>query len=337
MKKINLKNSKEKGKFRNYFFKFLFFNFMIFGSCFLTIKQLSKNNIDFKSRDYIDFFINKSFNKRTKYSFVVRESLKFVNGVDFKNPSTLIDKKFKIDNEKKERKLKKDATAADDDYNYSSYEKLTSFISNPSDNEVSNPIVYIYNTHQLETYFNDNSYTITPNIMMTSYLLSEKLNKKKINTIVEDTNINEFIKISNLNTNEPYEVSRIFINNAKNKYPSLKYFIDIHRDSVSKNISTTVINNKNYARVLFVLGTSNKTYTDNEKIMNDLDKISDDLYPGLSRGIFNRETKNWNLVYNQDLSPNAILIEVGSKENNMEEVLNTVDALSNILEKYLKG
>ena len=40
-------------------------------------------------------------------------------------------------------------------------------------------------------------------------------------------------------------------------------------------------------------------------------------------------------AYNQDLSGNAMLIEVEAKENTIDEVLNTVDAISN-LKNYIK-
>ena len=46
----------------------------------------------------------------------------------------------------------------------------------------------------------------------------------------------------------------------KSTYSSLKYYIDIHRDSVSKNITTVNINNKNYAKILFVVGLEHNNY-----------------------------------------------------------------------------
>ena len=85
------------------------------------------------------------------------------------------------------------------------YEKITSYVENPlKDKE--NPVIYLYNTHQLETYSNsgfENS-NVNPNVLMASYLLAESLNKSNINTIVEDTNINEFNRISGINDNDFY-------------------------------------------------------------------------------------------------------------------------------------
>lgn len=339
MKKVNLKKSSSKKKFRFIIVKFLFLVVLVYLTYALTLKYLISNNMDITDEKYVSFLINESYKKKSTYSFIVNESLKLMSGIDLTKPHTILDSKMKSDSVVSSDKKEKDAKAGEDDYDSSAYEKLTSYISNPSDSEVSNPEVYIYNTHQLETYSESGleNFNVTPNIMMTSYLLSEKLNKLGVSSIVEDTNISEFIKISNLDTKDPYAVTRIFVNNAKNKYPSLKYFIDIHRDSVSKDISTCMVDGKNYARILFVIGSSNPSYTENEKLAKKLDEISDNLYPCMSRGIYERETKGWDIVYNQDLSNNAILIEVGAKENTIDEVLNTVDALSNVLKKYIKG
>ena len=46
---------------------------------------------------------------------------------------------------------------------------------------------------------------------------------------------------------------------------------------------------------------------------------------------------NVNGIYNQDLSPNTLLIEVGGVDNTIEEVYNTIEALANVLNKYIKG
>ena len=49
-----------------------------------------------------------------------------------------------------------------------------------------------------------------------------------------------------------------FLENKKNEYNSLEYFLDIHRDSVNGNITTTEINGVKYAKVMFVLGLENE-------------------------------------------------------------------------------
>ena len=336
MNKIVLKNKSKKKKLSFKIFKFLFFVAIIFSSSILTIKYLINNKLDITQEEYVNYLLNKSYNKDNNSNFIIQESLKLLTNIDLKNPSTLLDSKMKSN--KTNIKYTKDANANEDEYNSSVYEKLTSYVTNPLE-EAKNPVVYIYNTHQLETYSNigiENT-NVTPNVMMASYLLAEKLNSNGINTIVEDTNVSEFIRISNLASDGFYSATRLFIKDAINDHNTIKYFIDLHRDSVSKDISTCTIDNKNYARILFVLGSSNPNASQNRQFMEKLDTIADTLYPGLSRGIYEKSTPNWPLVYNQDLSTGAILIELGAKENTIDEVLNTTDALSNILKKYIKG
>ena len=46
---------------------------------------------------------------------------------------------------------------------------------------------------------------------------------------------------------------------------------------------------------------------------------------------------NVNGVYNQDISSFCILIEVGGVDNTVEEVYQTMNALSNVISTYIKG
>lgn len=338
MKKLHLKKDVSKKKLnKKKILFFLFFTFFIYLSYSLSLKYFVKKNIDIKGEEYVNFLLDESYDKKKKnYSFIVNESLKLFSKLDLSKPETLLDSKISSVNIK-ENKIKEVYTD-EDEYNLSDYEKVTSYISNENVNDVKDPVVYIYNTHQLETYSNQSleSYNITPNVMMSSYLLKEKLTKNGVNTIVEDTNMAEFIRVSGVTHNQFYGSSRIFMQNAMKKYPSLKYFIDIHRDSISKNISTIQIDGKDYARILFVIGKSNSTYEQNEIVSRKIsDKINKE-YPKLSRGIYERVTNDWKEAYNQDLSPNSMLIEVGAKENTIDEVLNTVDVLSKILSEYIK-
>lgn len=337
MGKIKLKN-KTKKNLNTKPIKFLFSLFIVLVSSFFTLTYLINNTSNITKEEYVDYLLNKINNKNTN-NFIVNESIKLLSNIDLNNPSTLLDKKLK-NNENTIYTLKqeKDAKAQEDNYDENVYNKITSYIENNT-SEKDNPIIYLYNSHQLETYSNQGfeNNNITPNVLMTSYLLSEELNKQGIPTIVEDTNISEFIKMSNLSSDSFYASTRIFLKNTMNKYQTVKYFVDIHRDSVTKNISTTSIDNKNYARVLFVLGTTNPKYKENEKIMLSLDSLLDKYYPNLSRGIYNRPTPSWPDSYNQDLNSGVILIEVGGKENTIEEVSNTVLALSDVIKKYIKG
>ena len=121
-----------------------------------------------------------------------------------------------------------------------------------------------------------------------------------------------------------------------NKYSSLKYFVDLHRDSITREYSVATINGKSYAKVMFVIGTNHDNWQANYKLSNDLNNLIKKYYPGLSRNIMKKTGTGVNGIYNQNLSPNCILIEVGGVDNTIEEVYNTIDALTDIIFKYLK-
>ena len=205
--------------------------------------------------------------------------------------------------------------------------------------EVTEPIVYLYNTHQLEEYKQENqeSYNVTPNVMMLSYIVREKLNDKGIPTIVEENDVSAFLQANNWSYASSYKVTKLLMEDAKTKNPTLKYFIDLHRDSVSKSISTATIAGKNYAKILFIIGLENPNYQENLTVTTTINNMLEEKYPGITRGIYKKEGKGVNGVYNQDFDKNTILFEVGGPENTIEEVLNTADAISTVLAEYIKG
>ena len=69
-------------------------------------------------------------------------------------------------------------------------------------------------------------------------IILSKLKKYDISSLVEEGSIKDILDTNNWNYASSYKVSRMYLENAKKNNPSLKYFIDIHRDSVNKNIST---------------------------------------------------------------------------------------------------
>lgn len=199
------------------------------------------------------------------------------------------------------------------------------------------PIVYIYNTHQTEKYNSTREMNLNYSVLDASYALKEELNKYNISSLVENGSIMDILNTNNWSYAYSYVVSRMYLEKAKKNIPTLKYFIDLHRDSVNKNISTVEINNKKYARTMFLLGLENQNYKENEIILNKLEQWMNKNYKGLSRGIYKKSGPGVNGVYNQDFSINCILIEVGGEENTFEEVNNTIEVIAKMLNEYIKG
>ena len=199
------------------------------------------------------------------------------------------------------------------------------------------PSIYIYNSHQGETYSREylEEHNIVPDVLMASNMLKDKLEKNGINSIVEESDILAYMKQNNLNHAGSYKASRYFLNKAINNYQSVELFIDLHRDAATHQVSTTTINDKPCAKVLFVIGLENPNYEKNLKVVTHLNNIILEKYPSLTRGIMKKQGYGVNGIYNQDLRYNVILIEIGGNENNIEEVNNTLDLIAIVLEEYL--
>ena len=307
---------------------------IIYLSLSLTFYYSMKNNKMITNEEFIIFLLNNgnaNFTKDYKFTNVINKTVNYILKIDFTNPVSLFNGTILNSSNNQDK---------DDDefYDIDKLKEISSYISDPNKIDEHNPLIYLYNSHQLENYNNYNLeiYGITPNVLMASYLLKEKLNERGLSTIVEDTNLTEFITLNNWSYNNSYKASRIFLLDKKNTYPSLKYFIDIHRDSVNREISTVKISNQNYARILFVVGLEHNKYQKNLDFTNKLNDISNKLYPGLSRGVLKKSGEGVDGIYNQDVNENVILIEIGGIDNNIEEVLNTINALCDILQRYIK-
>ena len=195
------------------------------------------------------------------------------------------------------------------------------------------PLVYIYNSHQTEEYTPSSfvEYSVMPTVQMNNYILEEKLEEANYNTIVEEKNIKQVLNEHGWNYAGSYNASRIFLEEAKKNYPTLKYFIDVHRDSLPKERTTVTIDNKNFASILFLIGLENPDYSENLAFTEKINEKINEKYPTLSKGIYKKQGEGVNGVYNQDFSPFTILVEMGGPENTIDEILNTSLAFSECL------
>lgn len=203
---------------------------------------------------------------------------------------------------------------------------------NSEEENNTNPIVYIYNTHDTETYSLPfvSDYSITPTVKVAAYILKDYLNDFKIESTVEKRKIKDYLNKNKLNYTYSYLASRNYMKDEL-KIHDYKILIDLHRDSATKKYTSYEKDGKKYARIMFVLGHDYKTYKKNEEFMNKLNTKINKYYKGLSRGIFVRKTSR----YNQDLSNYAILIEVGGVDSTLEEINNSMYAFAKILSEFI--
>lgn len=335
--KMNLKTPKQRKKNK---LKYFFYLIIIYFSFAYTFYYSTQKSDKINNEAFINFLINggKVDNlSNFKVTNLINSTMNFILNIDITNPTSLLNSSILKQNKKEEKTIKLEHN---DDYsNLEDLKEVSEYINDPNPTDINNPIIYIYNTHQLENYNNKNLeiYGITPNVLMASYILKEKLNKMGLSTIVEDTNIYEFLNVNGWDYASSYKATRLLILDKKNKYSSLKYFIDLHRDSVSKELTTVSINDKTYAKVLFVVGLEHDNYKSNLELATNINNLINKYYPNLSRGILKKEGEGVDGIYNQDLSSNSMLIEVGGVDNNIEEVFNTIEALSVVLNYYING
>ena len=307
--------------------KLLFLIFVFIISFIYTIKFLDKVNLDVDDL-FLLSIIDSSNN--LEGDGISSEIVDYVIKLDFLNPVSLIKNNYKGLVTKPVVSNKEEINNVIQNENSSS-EDLTI-----NDNK---PLIYIYNTHQGEEYTSNNLsiHNIKSTVMTASYMLQEKLKGYGYNAIVEENNVSSILSANNWNYASSYVVTKMLMTTAKNNNPSLKYFIDLHRDSVSHDKTTAVIGNKSYAKVMFLLGMDNDNYKESEIVITKLNDIITQKYPGISRGIYKKGGPGVNGIYNQDFSSRCILIEVGGVDNTIYEVSNTIDAIGDMLNTYIKA
>lgn len=192
------------------------------------------------------------------------------------------------------------------------------------------PLIYIYNSHQSEEYKASTfaEYDVRPSVMMADYILEEVFQKNSYPTIVEERRISEVLANNNWKYVYSYRASRVFLEDIIVMHPSLKYFIDVHRDSLEHDRTYINIEGKDYARTIFLIGLENEGYEENLAFTEKINNKLNEKYPGLSKGIYKKGGPTVNGVYNQDFSNRTILIEIGGYESTTTEVLNSTLAFA---------
>ncbi len=196
----------------------------------------------------------------------------------------------------------------------------------------SNNLVYIYNTHDTEKYTLPftSDYSIIPDVTLVSKMLKEYLKSYNIDSYIEISKTKDYLKKNKLKYSDSYEASRYYLEKNLNK--NYKLIIDIHRDSLRHKYTLFEKDNKKYARILFIIGSSNKNYKKNKEVAENLNNRLNSKYKGISRGVTIRE----DTAYNQDLNERIILVKIGGIDNTLEELNNTIEVFSKVINDYIK-
>ncbi|RLQ96198.1 stage II sporulation protein P [Falsibacillus albus] len=214
----------------------------------------------------------------------------------------------------------------------------------PADPDAVKNSVLIYHSHSWEAFNpllnltkssqDPASTNIQDNVIGLGEILKTELEAKGIGVEHDETNASAELKKKNWNYYQSYKLSREVIADAMASDKNLKYFIDVHRDSLGKELTTALIDKQSFARLFFIVGKENQQYDKNLQLAKKLNEALESKYPGISRGIFVKGKSEGDGVYNQDLSDRAMLIEFGGVDSNLSELKNSAKAFADVFSQY---
>ncbi|PKM79635.1 MAG: hypothetical protein CVU88_05350 [Firmicutes bacterium HGW-Firmicutes-13] len=190
------------------------------------------------------------------------------------------------------------------------------------------PLVVIYHSHTTESFVPSSGKEFTEDLSQTvvraaeelAYLLERDYGVRVIhNKVVHD-----------IPRSRAYEKAADTVKSLVKKYPEAALIIDLHRDGTTREATTAVLNGEEVGRTLLVVGTNHSRWKENFGFALKFNEKSEELFPGLSRGIRERR-----FTYNQEVHPRAILLEVGGHRNTLEEALRTSRYLAEIIGEIL--
>lgn len=203
-------------------------------------------------------------------------------------------------------------------------------------------IVYLYNSHTRESFLphlpnvNDPNIAHHPevNITMVSDRLAKSLEARGVGSQVEDKDIGNLLDELGMEYWQSYDASREVVKEAFASNADIQFSFDIHRDSLGREHTTKEINGKDYAKIMFVIGEDHPNYEKNLELATELHYLLEEKYPGLSRGVLRKGGAGTNGVFNQDLLENAILMEFGGVDNNLDELYRSADAFAEVFSEF---
>ncbi len=206
------------------------------------------------------------------------------------------------------------------------------------------PVAYIYHTHTSETYIDDarnqdnNGHVMPGNIgnvarvgMELANTLSSKYNFRVIHTS----------KVHDENYVRSYYNSRQTFKQVLNEHSGIDMVFDIHRDGLKdyqETAYTAMVNGQRIAKVMIVVTNGkfdfahldikdhHQEWQRNLHYARKLAAKMEEMYPGLLKRVEIRNT-----TYNQDLHPNALLLEIGDYHNTTREALRSARLIADVI------
>lgn len=215
------------------------------------------------------------------------------------------------------------------------------------DLSVDGPVILILHTHATEAYtmtdasrYEETSAYRTDdtayNVVRVGQAMADRLNALGIETL-HDTELHDLNGY-----NDSYARTRETIAAYLDAYPSLQMVIDVHRDAIDAGDGTQLamtaeINGEEYARLMLVMGTDfggleHPNWRDNLSLAMKLQAQGEKNTSGVFRALSLCDSR-----FNEHMTPNSLLIEVGTAGNTLPQALNSAEFFADVLVQVLRG
>lgn len=202
------------------------------------------------------------------------------------------------------------------------------------------PSVLILHTHSTESYTKQGEdYKETSswrtldegyNMLSIGNLVAEILETAGIGVIHEKT-LHDYPSYSG-----SYIRSRQSLREAMKAYSNIRLVLDLHRDAAGEGANQmrtlAKVDGEKSAQLMVVIGTNHDGYEENLSLGLKLHVQLEQEHPGIMRPLQLRSQR-----FNQDLSPGALLIEVGAAGNNHKEARVAATQLAEAIIDLAKG
>jgi stage II sporulation protein P len=189
------------------------------------------------------------------------------------------------------------------------------------------PVVLIYHTHNGETYKTgeggETGGVVQMGAVMASVLEAEHAIKTAHTEAIHDNP--DFAKA--------YNRSLSTLKQYLTRYPGLRLAVDFHRDAgfQKREDTLTYIDGQPCAKLMLVVGTGYENYQENLALAEKIESKCNEMYPGLMKPVRIAKERR----YNQHLTPDSILIEVGSDLNTVQDAENSTRLAAHVLAAVL--
>lgn len=204
---------------------------------------------------------------------------------------------------------------------------ISSILAQAEQDDKSKRKVGIYATHSSESYIpTDGAESIEGDggILKVAEKLKQGFEKNGVNAIFDDT------------LHDPHDAGaykrsrRTALQIMREHQPTS--LIDVHRDAIPAEEYLIEINGEPATKVRLVVARRNQNFKANEDMMKKVKAVADKMHPGLIKDVFYGKGG-----YNQDLTPRAMLVEVGTYKHKRERSEKSAGYLSEVITTALFG